>query len=106
MKNRFESAEVFSKYAELEAIDYLMRVEKDRLMSSKPNHPLERMIDEATGFGVSQDLESIDTIKDLLAQRIKCERFLEIDSTEAEEFLGKLNSLESELKSDCARISR
>lgn len=104
MKNRWESPEIFSQYAELECIDYLMRQEKDRLISSGPKATIDLMIDRATGFGVSRDLQSIDTIKELLERRIELETCLEIDS-DAKEFRDKLNELEVGLKADFERIT-
>lgn len=104
MKNRFESREVFGKYAELEAIDYMIRQESNRLTSAAPKAIIDVLIDEATGAGVARDLDSIDRVKALLDQKIQCEKFLEIDSANAQQLLIKLNELENNLKADIARI--
>lgn len=106
MRNRFESDEVFSKYVELEAIDWMIREEGHRLNSLAPKTIIDAEIDRVTGFGVSRDLDSIDRVKELLNQKIKCEIYLEIDPTNAREFMDKLNDLERQLTADIKNLQR
>ena len=91
MKNRWESKEVFTKYAEMEAIDWMLKQELIGL--SKPLSVIEQMIDASTGFGQQQTQESITRTKDLLTQKLACQKFLEIDGTDTEAILAKVDEL-------------
>ncbi len=104
MKSRWESAETFAQYAELEAIDWMLRQESAKTASARPAAAIDQMIDEATGYGVARDLESIDTVTGLVQRKVVLELALGMDATTTEEFLAQLDGLESELKADVRKI--
>lgn len=93
MKNRWESAETFGKYAELEAIDYMIRQEHRRFFTAAKLTPLEAAIDDATGYGKAMLDRSMEYLLELIEQKIACETFLEIDTKPSLEFRNGLANL-------------
>lgn len=96
MKSRWESEEAFAKYAELEAIEWLIRKEYETITKARPRTGIEIMVDKATGFDKERNRQLMAPVAELLGQKIACEKFLGLDSSHAEEFLAKLVEL------DCA----
>lgn len=98
MKNRFESAEVFEMFAELDVIHLALEGERDAMLTARPAAAIDQMIDEATGFGVARDLESIDRICSLVERQVWLEGQLDIDTSNGIAFLNEMTALERDLK--------
>ncbi|MES2382351.1 MAG: hypothetical protein V4538_14995 [Bacteroidota bacterium] len=88
MRSIFENSEVFTAYATVDAGYYLLRQYQEHL--SKPQSPIEKMIDEATGYGMERVRRERKEIAEILKDIIKAKKFIEADYSKDEEMLNKL----------------
>lgn len=88
MKNIFESEETFQAAVVVDACYFELRQlqeiwKKERISQA----PINRLIDEATGFDVSRELKQCDAIANLCEQIIEAKKILGADYSGDEEML-------------------
>ncbi len=91
MKNPFESPEVFEAIARVDASYFMIGKLKEEMM--KPIHPINQMIDKATGFAERQFGEKIESLKGLIEGIIEDKKFVEADYSDDAAALEKLKNL-------------
>ena len=62
--------------------------------NSKPQSPLEAMVDEATGFSKAKVKERVKEVKYLVSVIIRCKKKLDYDTENDRKLLSKLKKLE------------
>jgi hypothetical protein len=93
MKNRFESSEVFTAYATIEAGYYMMGQLDKQIDKEKPRNGVEAMIDEATGYGAEKTEGYIKGAICILKDIIEAKKLVELDYSKDEEMLTKVKGL-------------
>lgn len=84
----FESEAVFTAYATIDACYFCMQQVNEQMQ--KPRAPIERMIDETTGYGVAKAKERAETLVSLLEQIIENKKFIEAETSRDEQMLTAL----------------
>jgi len=69
MKKMFENEKVFEAYAEIDYCYYLIERINDKL--NKPTSPIERMIDQASGFAKARD-QKVGENRGFKSIKVKC----------------------------------
>lgn len=82
----FESPEVFGKYAEIDYLLYCLKGIHERL---EKRSPIEKAIDEVTGYSEDERKEVIEIIENIISLKEE----LDIDQTEEREQLQKIKNI-------------
>lgn len=95
MKDIYESGEVMGLYSQIDLCYYMLDGIHKHLQ--RPLAPIERLIDNQTGYGKDQNKKAINDSIGLLLIIIKCKKKVEADYQADERLLKELKALKSRL---------
>jgi hypothetical protein len=96
MRDMFESEETFIAYATIDAGHYMIKQHLDAMHI--PEIPINRMIDEVTGYATKQKVNTIQSILLIIEDIIEAERVIDKDTKSSEAYRNKLIAMLDELK--------
>lgn len=99
MKNIFESPEVFTAYATINAGYYMIKLAQEEFDKKRPRSAIEKMIDINTGAGIGELQKHYAYVAMCMEDIINAKIILEEDVTKDREIFEKLKS---NLKSICS----
>tara|TARA_R110000868_G_scaffold309986_2_gene571215 strand:+ start:2426 stop:2710 length:285 start_codon:yes stop_codon:yes gene_type:complete len=90
MKGILDSPECFQAYAEIDCAYFMITEIEKELSNYVVKHPLEIMIDEATGFAKAKYKEQVHSVIELLNVIIENKKIIEADYKFEVDMIGKL----------------
>lgn len=91
MKNIVESAEVFEAYVRIDCNYFLLQKIQEESQVSDPKTPIEKMVDDASGFTAKRVREYYIGVIAIVENILKDKKFIEADTAETEKLLEKVN---------------